>query len=69
MIYFVPRLGKAVTMFGLPNDNKYLLLLILAYIGLNHAVLEEKGRMKLKYNSIALSTGSCIISLKYDLNI
>ena len=44
----MPRLDKAMTMFGLPNDNKYLLLLILAYIGLSHAVLEEKGRMKLK---------------------
>ena len=51
MTYFVPRLDKAMTMFGLPNDNKYLLLLILAYIGLSHAVLEEKGRMKLKKKS------------------
>ena len=37
------QLDLARTMFGLLNLNKYLAILILAYLGLSHAVNAQEG--------------------------
>ena len=42
------QLGLARTMFGLLNLNKYLAILILAYLGLSHAVNAQEGIVYLR---------------------
>ena len=47
-----PQLDIARTMFGLLNFNKYLAILILAYLGISHAVNAQEGMVYLNFHTI-----------------